>query len=96
MTPNADDAGEAAVLRSKRNATRYRILTGIAERQPAVSQREVADAIGVTSQAVSDYLKDLIEEGYVEKHGRGRYEVTNEGVDWLLTRTDELDRKSVV
>ena len=90
MTPNADDAGEAAVLRSKRNATRYRILTGIAERQPAVSQREVADAIGVTSQAVSDYLKDLIEEGYVEKHGRGRYEVTNEGVDWLLTRTDEL------
>ncbi|PSQ50588.1 Crp/Fnr family transcriptional regulator, partial [Halobacteriales archaeon SW_12_67_38] len=35
MTPNADDAGEAAVLRSKRNATRYRILTGIAERQPA-------------------------------------------------------------
>lgn len=87
---NAGDAGDVGVLRSKRNATRYRILTGIAERQPAVSQREVADAIGVTSQAVSDYLKDLIDQGYVEKHGRGRYEVTKEGVDWLLTRTDEL------
>jgi putative transcriptional regulator len=87
---NAGDAGGVGVLRSKRNATRYRILTQIAERQPAVSQREVADAIGVTSQAVSDYLKDLIDQGYVEKHGRGRYEVTNEGVDWLLTQTDEL------
>ncbi|EMA44880.1 DUF7839 domain-containing protein [Halococcus saccharolyticus] len=87
---NADDAGDVGVLRSKRNATRYRILTQIAERQPAVSQREVADAIGVTSQAVSDYLKDLIDQDYVEKHGRGRYEVTNEGVDWLMSRTDEL------
>ncbi|MFB6157827.1 MAG: MarR family transcriptional regulator [Haloferacaceae archaeon] len=85
------DAGEGSdVLRSKRYATRYQILVGIAERQPAVSQQEIADAIGVTAQAVSDYLQDLIKEGYVRKHGRGRYEVTKEGVDWLISRTDEL------
>ncbi|WP_135825088.1 DUF7839 domain-containing protein [Halorussus ruber] len=86
--PDGDDG--ANVLRSKRHATRYQILAEIAERQPAVSQREIADAIGVTSQAVSDYLKDLVDQGYVTKHGRGRYEVTKEGVDWLMGRTDEL------
>ncbi|NEU58207.1 MarR family transcriptional regulator [Halorussus sp. MSC15.2] len=78
------------VLRSKRDATRYQILAEIAERQPAVSQREIADAIGVTSQAVSNYLRDLVEQEYVRKHGRGRYEVTKQGVDWLICRTDEL------
>jgi putative transcriptional regulator len=90
MSKNADRADEFGVLRSKRNATRYRILVQIAERQPAVNQREIADAIGVTAQAVSDYLQGLVEEGYVNKHGRGRYEVTKEGVDWLIAQTDEL------
>jgi len=90
MPQNADDAEEFGVLRSKRNATRYQILVEIAERQPAVNQQEIADAIGITAQAVSDYLQDLIEHDYVEKHGRGRYEVTKEGVDWLISQTDSL------
>jgi len=81
---------EESVLRSKRNATRYQILVEIAERQPAVSQREVAEEIGITAQAVSDYLQDLVSQGYVRKEGRGRYEVTKEGVDWLISRTEDL------
>jgi putative transcriptional regulator len=90
MAKNADEADHSSVLQSKRNATRYQILVQITERQPAVSQQEIADEIGVTAQAVSDYLQDLIEQGYVNKHGRGRYEVTKEGVDWLMSHTDEL------
>jgi putative transcriptional regulator len=78
------------VLDSKRAATQYRILVQIADRQPAVSQQEVADAIGITSQAVSNYLQGLVDRGWVEKLGRGRYEVTKEGVDWLISRTDGL------
>lgn len=89
MARDADE-DEFGVLRSKRNATRYQILVQIAERQPAVNQREIADAIGITAQAVSDYLQGLVEQGYVNKHGRGRYEVTKEGVDWLIAQTDEL------
>jgi putative transcriptional regulator len=85
-----DGEREVSVLRDKREATQYRILVEIAERQPAVSQREVAEAIGVTSQAVSDYLQGLIEQGQVRKRGRGRYEVTKEGVDWLISNTDDL------
>jgi putative transcriptional regulator len=80
----------SAVLRSKRDATQYQILVGIAKRQPAVSQQEIADAIGITSQAVSNYLQELVDRNHVEKHGRGRYEVTKEGVDWLISQTDDL------
>lgn len=79
------------ILRSKRDATQYQILVQIAQHQPAISQQEIADAIGLTSQAVSNYLQDLIEEGFVSKRRRGRYEVTKEGVNWLITQTDELD-----
>jgi len=85
------DASVPELLDSKRDATRYRVLVEIAARQPAVSQGEIADAIGVTSQAVSDYVRDLVQADYVEKHGRGRYEVTKEGVDWLISRTDTLE-----
>jgi len=88
--PTDGEEERADVLRSKRDATRYQILVEIAERQPAVSQQEIADAIGITAQAVSDYLQNLAETGYVDKQGRGRYEVTKEGVDWLITRTDRL------
>jgi putative transcriptional regulator len=90
MAKDAEGGDEFGVLQSKRNATRYRILVQIADRQPAVNQQEIADAIGVTAQAVSAYLQDLVEQGYVDKHGRGRYEVTKEGVDWLISQTDEL------
>ncbi|SNZ12527.1 putative transcriptional regulator [Natronoarchaeum philippinense] len=90
MSGEQSDASGSGVLESKRNATRYQILVQIAERQPAVSQREIADAIGITSQAVSDYLQNLIEQGHVDKGGRGRYEVTKEGVDWLISQTDDL------
>ena len=88
MSNNVEESG--SVLGSKRAATQYRILVQIADRQPAVSQQEVADAIGITSQAVSNYLQGLVDQGWVEKLGRGRYEVTKEGVDWLITRTDGL------
>ncbi|MFO8116033.1 MAG: MarR family transcriptional regulator [Halorubrum sp.] len=88
---DAADGGSPDVLENKRSATRYQVLVEIADRQPAVSQGEIADTIGVTSQAVSDYVRDLVESGYVEKGGRGRYEVTKEGVDWLISRTDDLE-----
>lgn len=80
------------VLDTKRAATRFRILVEIADRQPAVSQGEVAEGVGVTSQAVSEYIRELIADGYVEQGGRSRYTVTKEGVDWLLQAAAEVRR----
>jgi len=80
------------VLADKRTATRFRVLVEIADRQPAVSQGEIADAVGVTTQAVSEYIRDLVDDGLVEKEGRSRYRVTKEGVDWLLRTADDVRR----
>lgn len=82
------------VLANKRTATRFRILVEIADRQPAVSQGEIADAVGVTSQAVSEYIRELIDDGYVEKEGRSRYRTTKEGVDWLFQAAMDVRRYS--
>lgn len=79
------------VLRNKRSATRFQVLATVAANQPAVSQREIADVIGVTTQAVSEYLRDLADLGHVRKLGRGRYEITKEGVDWLLSASEALE-----
>jgi len=62
-------AGMVDVLADKRTATRFRILVEIADRQPAVSQGEIADAVGVTSQAVSEYIRELVEDDLVTKEG---------------------------
>ena len=80
------------VLANKRAAMRFRVLVEIAERQPAVSQGEIADAVGVTSQAVSEYIRELVEDGLVEKEGRSRYRVTTEGVDWTLSAATDVRR----
>jgi putative transcriptional regulator len=90
MPKSLDWGRNLRVLQNKRDATRYQILVRIAERQPAVSQAEIADTLGITSQAVSEYLKDLVEEQQVDRLGRGRYEITTEGVDWLISQTDDL------
>ena len=80
------------VLADKRAAMRFRVLVEIAERQPAVSQGEIADAVGVTSQAVSEYIRELVEDGLVETEGRSRYRVTTEGVDWTLSAATDVRR----
>ncbi|SEK43183.1 DUF7839 domain-containing protein [Haloferax larsenii] len=82
----------SGALEDKRTATRLRILAEIAERQPAVSQGEIAEAVGVTSQAVSEYIRGLVEDELVEKEGRSRYRVTKEGVDWLFREVRALQR----
>jgi putative transcriptional regulator len=79
------------ILRSKREATRFQILVEIAEHQPAVRQQEIAEKLGVTPQAVSEYIREMMEEGLVAAHGRGRYEVTKNGIEWVLKNAEALE-----
>jgi len=81
----------SGIFRSKRTATQYWILIQIIEHQPAINQKEIARSVDLTPQAISEYLQDLADCGRVRKHGRGRYEVTKEGVDWLISQTNELE-----
>src|SRR5690606_23041318 len=63
----------------------------IAEHQPAIRQQEIAEKLGVTPQAVSEYIRELVDEGLVTAHGRGRYEVTKSGIEWVLRHAEALE-----
>ncbi len=80
------------ILRSKKESTRFQILVEIASHQPDVRQKEIADKIGITPQAVSEYIKELVSEGLLFSDGRVRYRVTKKGVDWVLERAVELKK----
>jgi putative transcriptional regulator len=80
-----------SILRSKREVTRLQILVEIAEHQPAVRQQEIAAKLGVTPQAVSEYIRELVDDGMVAAHGRGRYGVTREGIEWVLNHAEALE-----
>jgi putative transcriptional regulator len=79
------------ILRSKREVSRLQILVEIAEHQPAVRQQEIAEKLGVTPQAISEYIRELVEEGKVSASGRGNYEVTRAGIEWVLENAESLE-----
>jgi len=81
----------STILRSKREVTRLQILVEIAEHQPAIRQQEIADKLGVTPQAVSEYIRELVDEEMVSAHGRGRYSVTRPGIEWVLSHAEALE-----
>src|SRR5512137_1451515 len=80
------------ILQSKRDSSRFQILVEIAAHQPNLRQKEVADRLGVTPQAISEYIRELVADGLVSTDGRMRYSITKEGDEWLLDGAAELKR----
>jgi len=80
------------ILRSKKEITKFQILVEIAGHQPDVMQKEIAQRIGITPQAVSEYIKDLVSDGFLYSDGRIRYRITKNGVEWVLERAIELKK----
>ena len=80
----------AQILRSKNLATKFQILLEVAESQPNIQQKDIAQRLGITSQAVSEYVKELIKDGWLSSQGRSRYRITREGVDWILRMSRQL------
>lgn len=80
----------AQILQSKNLATKFQILLEIAASQPNIQQKNIAGKLNITPQAVSEYVKELINDGWLASQGRSRYEVTNEGVDWILQMARQL------
>ena len=77
------------ILRNKNLATRFQILVEIAAQQPNIQQKHIARTLNITPQAVSDYIKQLLNDGLVVSSGRSRYRVSTEGVDWILKQLKE-------
>jgi putative transcriptional regulator len=72
------------ILGSANLATKFQILAEIAANQPDIQQRDIARRLSLSPQAVSDYVKELLKDGWLASEGRSKYRVTKEGVDWML------------
>jgi len=79
------------VLQNKKLATCFQILVAIAAGQPNIQQKSIAAGIGVTPQAVSEYVAELTRDGLLEAPGRSRYRVTQKGVNWIIRLSRELE-----
>ena len=72
------------LLRSINLATKFQILVEVAANQPDIQQRDIAERLDLSPQAVSDYVRELVKDGWLVSEGRSKYRVTREGVGWLL------------
>ena len=72
------------LLRSINLVTKFQILVEVAANQPDIQQRDIGRRLGLSPQAVSDYFKELVKEGWLTTDGRSKYRVTREGVDWMI------------
>lgn len=54
------------LLRDKGGFTKFQILFEIMRNQPHIKQKDIADALGITIQAISKYFKKLSKEGFLE------------------------------
>ncbi len=78
------------ILRNKNQTTRFQILVEIANSGSSIQQRDIAERLDITPQAVSDYISQLTNEGLLTSEGRFTYRVTNEGVNWIIKMLKEL------
>ncbi|AKB83063.1 MarR family protein [Methanosarcina barkeri 3] len=78
------------ILQTKSGVTKFQVLIEIAAHQPNVRQKEIAAKIGITPQAVSEYIKELVNDGLIVTEGRVRYRITKEGVEWVLENATEM------
>jgi putative transcriptional regulator len=78
------------ILQNKNSATRFQILVEIAASGPSIQQKSIAVKLGVTPQAISDYIHQLVKEDLVVSTGRSHYRVSTKGVNWMLKVLREL------
>ena len=79
------------VFKKKGELTRFQILAEIAKNQPHLRQKDIADKLGITVQAVSENIKSLTDEGFVEiREDNARYHITKRGIEKLKKEAFDL------
>ena len=81
------------ILRDKSESTEFQILLEVMRNQPNVRQKDIADAVGITVQAVSKYFKKLMKEGLLEAGSeRVDYRLTPKATEKLRDYLQNLER----
>ena len=79
------------IFKNKGEFTKFQILAKIAQQEPHLKQKDIADELGITVQAVSENIKTLVKEGYVETGSSNfRYKITKYGIDKVKTEAINL------
>ena len=81
----------AEILQNKNSATKFQILIEIANSGPNIQQKSIALRLGITPQAVSDYIQQLAKEDLIIALGRSSFRISAKGVDWTLKRLRDLN-----
>jgi putative transcriptional regulator len=79
------------VLQNKNSATRFQIMAEIASAGPNIHQKNIALKLGISPQAVSEYVRQLSEEKLLTAESRSSYKISIEGVNWMLKILRELN-----
>lgn len=69
------------------------ILAEIAKQQPHLRQKDIAKKLGITVQAVSENIKGLVDDGFVETGmGRAKYKITKRGIEKVKKEAANIKR----
>lgn len=79
------------IFKKKGELTRFQILAEIAKTQPHLRQKDIAEKLGISIQAVSENIKSLTDDGFVEIRGDTiRYHITKRGIEKLKKEAVDL------
>ncbi|WP_457614809.1 DUF7839 domain-containing protein [Methanopyrus sp.] len=81
-------------LKDRRELMKSLILAFIGLRQPRVHLGDIGSELGVSLQAIHNYVKELIDEGLVKKKGRAEYVLTDKGAETALESINNIRRFS--
>lgn len=83
------------VFKKKGELTRFQILAEIAKMEPHLRQKDIADKLDITIQAVSENIKSLADDGLVEiGKGQVHYKITNRGIERVKKEAVSLRKYS--
>lgn len=72
---------QTRLLKDKGEFTKFQILFEVMRNQPHIKQKDIADKLGITIQAISKYFKKLAKEGLLEAGSeRADYHLTPKGL----------------
>lgn len=72
---------------SKKQAIRHYILEKIEQRDPSLS-KTVCETFGINQTTVHGYIKDLIDDGIIQRVKRGQYELATKVFTYKLRRSE--------